>query len=36
MENDTHWLIRQCNCGKINIKRVHKESITYKKWIKKL
>lgn len=34
MENDTNILITTCKCGKSNIIRVHRESITYKNWIK--
>ncbi len=30
MENNTNFLISQCDCGKTDIKRVHRESEAYK------
>lgn len=34
MENNTNWLVKQCACGKTNINRVHRESVTYMEWNK--
>ena len=34
MENNTNWLVTQCACGKTNINRVHRESVTYMEWNK--
>jgi len=33
MENNTNHLISQCKCGKTNMRRVHRESESYKDWI---
>lgn len=34
MENNTNFLISQCDCGKTDINRVHRESETYKRFLK--
>ena len=34
MENNTNYLISQCKCGKTDIKRVHRESESYKQFTK--